>query len=142
MGELSFNWISILAESVFFFFFFRHGDRTRAGAPPCWDNDTAQWDCLLSSASIPVIKHDIHDITVSRLYRDGMYMYTYSYVILSDRLCRKVVKTWRDFHIKMTALGACQSFRSKTLKGTPQSQALKKKNILLQVFCQIVLAII
>ena len=54
------------------FLFFRHGDRTRAGAAPCWDNDTAEWDCLLSSASIPVIKHDVHDITVSRVYRDGI----------------------------------------------------------------------
>lgn len=51
----------------------RHGDRTRAFPAPCWDNDTATWDCLLSSASIPVIKHDIHDIVVSRVYRD-VYM--------------------------------------------------------------------
>ncbi|XP_074614562.1 counting factor 60-like [Acropora palmata] len=51
----------------------RHGDRTRAFSAPCWDNDNATWDCLLSSASIPVIKHDIHDITVNRIYRD-VYM--------------------------------------------------------------------
>ncbi|CAH3125508.1 unnamed protein product [Porites lobata] len=49
----------------------RHGDRTRAGASPCWDNDTAEWDCLLSSASIPTIKHDTHDIEVARVYRDA-----------------------------------------------------------------------
>lgn len=51
----------------------RHGDRTRANAAPCWANDTAVWDCLLTSASLPVIKHDIHDITVDRIYRD-VYM--------------------------------------------------------------------
>ncbi|KAJ7383116.1 hypothetical protein OS493_030647 [Desmophyllum pertusum] len=51
----------------------RHGDRTRAGMAPCWANDTAVWDCLLTSASLPVVKHDIHDITVDRVYRD-VYM--------------------------------------------------------------------
>lgn len=51
----------------------RHGDRTRANAAPCWANDTAVWDCMLTSASLPVIKHDIHDITVDRIYRD-VYM--------------------------------------------------------------------
>ena len=61
----------------------RHGDRTRAGASPCWDNDTAEWDCLLSSASIPTIKHDTHDIEVARVYRDGKVLHTCS--------CRLVV---------------------------------------------------
>ena len=56
----------------------RHGDRTRAGASPCWDNDTAEWDCLLSSASIPTIKHDTHDIEVARVYRDGKVLHTCS----------------------------------------------------------------
>ena len=51
---------------------YRHGDRTRAGATPCWPNDTSVWDCLLTSASLPVVKHDIHDITVDRIYRDGI----------------------------------------------------------------------
>lgn len=53
-------------------FCYRHGDRTRAGATPCWPNDSAVWDCLLTSASIPVVKHDTHDITVDRIYRDGL----------------------------------------------------------------------
>ena len=61
----------------------RHGDRTRAGASPCWDNDTAEWDCLLSSASIPTIKHDTHDIEVACVYRDGKVLHTCS--------CRLVV---------------------------------------------------
>ncbi|XP_078357656.1 counting factor 60-like isoform X2 [Oculina patagonica] len=51
----------------------RHGDRTQAGMTPCWPNDTAEWDCLLTSASLPVVKHDTHDITVDRVYRD-VYM--------------------------------------------------------------------
>lgn len=68
------DYAKILLISLPFFFFCRHGDRTRVFSAPCWDNDNATWDCLLSSASIPVIKHDIHDITVSRLYRDGIYL--------------------------------------------------------------------
>lgn len=62
-----------------YIFTHRHGDRTRAGASPCWDNDTAEWDCLLSSASIPTIKHDTHDIEVLRIYRDGKVVHTCSY---------------------------------------------------------------
>ena len=62
-----------------YIFTHRHGDRTRALASPCWDNDTAEWDCLLSSASIPTIKHDTHDIEVSRVYRDGKVVHTCSY---------------------------------------------------------------
>ena len=62
-----------------YIFTHRHGDRTRAAASPCWDNDTAEWDCLLSSASIPTIKHDTHDIEVSRVYRDGKVVHTCSY---------------------------------------------------------------
>ena len=72
----------VTIQIVFLFFVIvdnRHGDRTRAEAAPCWANDTAVWDCLLTSASLPVIKHDIHDITVDRIYRDGRY---FSYCIL------------------------------------------------------------
>ena len=41
---------------------------------PCWPNDTAEWDCLLTSASLPIVKHDTHGITVDRIYRDGTYI--------------------------------------------------------------------
>ena len=68
------DYATILLHFIAIFFFCRHGDRTRAFSAPCWDNDNATWDCLLSSASIPVIKHDIHDITVNRIYRDGTVM--------------------------------------------------------------------
>ncbi|XP_031564393.1 counting factor 60-like [Actinia tenebrosa] len=48
----------------------RHGDRTRAGySGPCWDNDEAVWDCLLTSSSLPAIKHDQHFQTIDRVYR-------------------------------------------------------------------------
>ncbi|XP_032220506.2 counting factor 60 [Nematostella vectensis] len=48
----------------------RHGDRVRAGYHgPCWDGDKAIWDCTLTSASLPAIKHDSHYIVVDRIYR-------------------------------------------------------------------------
>lgn len=76
LGELIWN------KSVFCF---RHGDRTRAGATPCWPNDTAVWDCLLTSASLPVVKHDTHDITVDRIYRDGVMFCSRKYPYPSDK---------------------------------------------------------
>lgn len=47
----------------------RHGDRIMVDPTPCWKNDTAVWDCLLTEAVIPTINRDQHYLRVERLYR-------------------------------------------------------------------------
>jgi len=46
----------------------RHGDRTPAASDACWPNDNAEWNCQLSSLSVPSDSSE-EQLSVPRLYR-------------------------------------------------------------------------
>ena len=72
---MEFNVLTTISQTPKQLTYCRHGDRFQASAPQCWHSEV-KWDCTLTSASFPIVKHDQHVLTVDRVYRKGRLLFT------------------------------------------------------------------